>query len=633
MVMKRLLSFSICLLIATVTIAQTQQGYVKTKGRMVDGKLVPGQGLKGATVSIKGRTAVLVNSDDGAFSFPVPEAHFHLDSVSKKGYQLVDMDICPKTYKLSPNPLYIVMETPEQQLQDKLNAERKIRRNLQKQLQAKENEIEALKDENKISMEEYQKSLQQLYAEQESNEQLISDMAKRYSELDYDQLDEFYRQVSYFIESGELTKADSLLNTRGDITTQVNNIKQRGQAIIEQDEQLQKAKVVRAADIDEAARRCYSYYNAFAAQHLNDTAAYFLDLRASMDTANIGWLMDAGVFFMDYLANYDKALSLLNTALRQAMFQEENGIDYLVDIYNDIGMVYFYKAEYKKALDFLQNALEIGKNSLGKDHGKVVLALQNIGQVHFKLGEYKSALDCFSEALNMTEKHYGKEDSQLASIYNDIGLIYYKQGNVDKALEYYEKALETQEKTVGLDHNEVAATYNNFGLAYSYKGDHENALKYYHKALEILENIYGDLYPKTANTYGNIGLEYCCLGNYEKALEYYHINLERSKMILGEMHPQLATSYFNKGWVYYLQGEYEQAMDYYNRALVIREETLGKEHPDAAKTYNNIGKLYFDQENYDKAMECYQKALAIHEKAFGKDSPNLASSYDNIGMV
>ena len=37
---------------------------MKTKGRMVNGKLVPGQGLKGATVSVQGRTSVLVNADD-----------------------------------------------------------------------------------------------------------------------------------------------------------------------------------------------------------------------------------------------------------------------------------------------------------------------------------------------------------------------------------------------------------------------------------------------------------------------------------------------------------------------------------------------------------------------------------------
>ena len=63
--------------------------------------------------------------------------------------------------------------------------------------------------------------MQQLYDDQQNNDKLIADMAKRYSTLDYDQLDEFYRQVSYFIENGELTRADSLLRTRGDINVQV----------------------------------------------------------------------------------------------------------------------------------------------------------------------------------------------------------------------------------------------------------------------------------------------------------------------------------------------------------------------------------------------------------------------------
>ena len=111
-----LLLFS--LLLVTTSFAQTQQGFVKTKGRMVNGKLVPGQGLKGAIVSVQGRTSVLVQADDGSFSFHTPDNQFRLDSVKKKGYQLVDMDACPRTYKTSKNPLFIVMETPDQQLQD-----------------------------------------------------------------------------------------------------------------------------------------------------------------------------------------------------------------------------------------------------------------------------------------------------------------------------------------------------------------------------------------------------------------------------------------------------------------------------------------------------------------------------------
>ena len=99
--MKRLLSISICLFIATITFAQTQQGFVKTKGRMVNGKLVPGQGLKGATVSVQGRTSVLVNADDGAFSFPVPNSQFRLDSVNKKGYQLLWLAIVSEVCDVS----------------------------------------------------------------------------------------------------------------------------------------------------------------------------------------------------------------------------------------------------------------------------------------------------------------------------------------------------------------------------------------------------------------------------------------------------------------------------------------------------------------------------------------------------
>ena len=102
-------------------------------------------------MSIKGRTAVLVNTNNGAFSFPVPEVRFRIDSVRKKGYQLVDMDALSKTYRHSSNPIYLVMETPEKQLQDQLDAQRKIRRTLQKQLHEKEDKIKSLKEQQKIS--------------------------------------------------------------------------------------------------------------------------------------------------------------------------------------------------------------------------------------------------------------------------------------------------------------------------------------------------------------------------------------------------------------------------------------------------------------------------------------------------
>jgi hypothetical protein len=66
--MKRVICLSVCLLVITTMMAQTQQGIVKTRGRMVNGVLKPGVGLQGATVQVKNRSAV-VSGANGKFSF------------------------------------------------------------------------------------------------------------------------------------------------------------------------------------------------------------------------------------------------------------------------------------------------------------------------------------------------------------------------------------------------------------------------------------------------------------------------------------------------------------------------------------------------------------------------------------
>lgn len=89
--MKRtiwLITFTLLSLWAT---AQTQQGIVKTRGRMVNGVLQKGTPLPGATVLVKNRSAV-VSKQNGTFAFPVSENTFLLQSVKKQGYEMVDME-------------------------------------------------------------------------------------------------------------------------------------------------------------------------------------------------------------------------------------------------------------------------------------------------------------------------------------------------------------------------------------------------------------------------------------------------------------------------------------------------------------------------------------------------------------
>lgn len=357
--MKKLQFLITALLITFMASAQTQTGYVKTKGRMVNGQIVSGQGLPGATVSIKGRTAVVVNANDGAFSFPIPESQFRVDSVRKKGYQLVDMDAVAKTYKYSANPIYLVMETPEQQWEDQLNAERRIRRTLTNQLHQREDEIEALKEQQKISDEEYRQAMQKLYEETDQNDQLVKDMVERYSKIDYDQLSEFDQKISEFILNGELIKADSMLRTKGDINQRVEeyrkhqaiNAKEK-EELSQRQEQLKQSEALAIQERDDLANDCYRKFEIHKMKHENDSAAYYIELRVSLDTTNVDWLMDLGRFFIEYTADYDKAKSFYLKALQKTSSQFGELNENVMICYNDLGHIYYCMGNYDIAMEY-----------------------------------------------------------------------------------------------------------------------------------------------------------------------------------------------------------------------------------------------------------------------------------------
>ena len=533
--MKKTLLLIVTLLLCMMASAQTQQGFVKTKGRMVNGKLVPGQGLKGAVISIKGRTAILVNGADGAFSFPITNQQFQLDSVKKKGYQLVDMDACPKSYTYSSNPIYILMETPEQQLQDQLDAERKIRRNLQKQLQAKEDELEALKSSGKLSAKDYQKALQKLYSEQEGNERLITDMAQRYAALDYDQLDEFYRQVSYYIETCELVKADSMLNSRGDISQQVNDIRQRGQVLHEKRETLQKAEAVQRGDIHEAAQRCYSYYETFMVQHLNDTAAYFLELSASLDTTNLEWMNDAGRFITEYLADYDRALPYFQSILRSAREEYGENSEWVETCYSNIASYYYDKRDYAQSNIYNDKAFAMCVNLYGPNHPSVATCYNNEGCTLMAQGDYDKALVSFTQALHILQRNYGENYPLVASCYDNIGQNYAYQRDYVNALEYHGKALSIRQATLEPDHPDIAYSLNNIGCDCIDIGKYDMALECLNAALAIWSTVYGQKHPEVRKCRGNIGSAYLQMGLAQAEKGDYNASFENLNIALPIM--------------------------------------------------------------------------------------------------
>ena len=639
--MKRLVSLSLCLLIAVFTFAQTQQGYVKTKGRMVDGKLVPGQGIKGASITIQGGNAVLAN-DKGAFSFPVTSKTFHFLEVKKSGYQLVDDDIIRRNYTYSSTPVYIVMETPNQQLNDQLAAERKIRRSMQRKLEEREDEIEALKTQQKITNDEYLAALQRLYAEMENNERLIADMAKQYAQMDYDQMDELNRRISDAIVNGRLAEADSLLHSKGDLNDRIEEVRREQQAESQRQEQLdlekaelESAKVGTQKKLDDIADDCKRYFDRFKMDLQFDSAAYYIELRAELDTNDMEWQYDAAAYSRDQ-NRFDKAETYFLRLLHHYTPDEGAEPD-VIDQYlkamsmNNLGLLYSNTQRPLESEEMFENALDIYRDLVQDNPSyetNIAFTLNNLAGLYYDNQIFDESEAMYLEALEINRRLV-KEDPQtheadLTMTLNNLAILY---GDTKRPAEAEAMYLETLEILRRLTHDDpetyepnLVLTLNNLGALYRQTQRFAEAESAYLEALDIrrrLAKANPQAYePGLAMTLSNLAVLYDFTQRSSEA-ESLHLEALSIRRHLAEYNPlayepDLASSLYNMAAMYYDAGDFEKAETFILEALDIyrrlADNNPSEYDPDYATTLFSLAMFYSDEKHEEEYLET-RKAL------------------------
>ena len=637
---KQILLIAALFLTAWAT-AQTQQGYVKTKGRLAnDGSVIAGTRIPYATIQVKDRTPV-VSQTDGAFSFPIPADKFYLQSVQKQGFVLTDPDILSKEHTYSTNDLVLVMETPTNQWQDKYAAEKAMRKQLQRQVDEQRLELERLKEKQCISDEEYRERLQRIFELYDENDKLVSEMAEAYAKIDYDQLDEHNRLIRQYILAGELKRADSLIHSKGDMGQRIDEFHRHQEAnakeaatLAKRQEQLEAAKAGTQKELEDIAQDCYNLFEICKMQHLNDSAAYWIELRAELDTTHVEWINDAGCFLFRYMADNSKSLSFFQMALRQINKKTEKESYCAGTIYNNIGLVYSRSiGDYDKALEFYEKALTIEETTFGKNHPDVAASYNNIGVVYYHHGDFEKALEYFNMALTILESYSGDSNPDIATLFDNMGNIYSDYNDLEKGLELLKKALFIRETSYGTNHPDVADSYNNIGAFYHDQRDYDKALEYFNKALTIRKTVLGENHPDVADSYNNIATAYKMQYNFEKAWVYYQKALDIGEATYGAYSNFTATCYDNIGTLYYDQDNFEQALVYINQSLSIRNVILKENHPNIAKSYNALGKVYSTIGDFDNARYYLSQALTIQRAIYGDNNNLIAKNLNSIALL
>lgn len=661
--MKKLILLIICLCALTASLAQTQAGYVKTRGKMgSNGHVIPGSRLAGATVRIKGHNAV-VSQTGGTFSFPIPGGKFYVQGVTKQGYVLTDPESTIRQYDYSSKPLMLVMELPERQTADKLENERKIRRTLQRQLQNREDEIEALKEENRITTAQYQEALRQLYDQQQSNERLISDMAERYSRIDFDQEDEFNLRISDCILNGRLTEADSLLRSKGDINARIEELNQHHEANVQTRSNLEKSEAMELKNRQDIAQDCYHFFEKFFMEHQNDSAARYIELRARLDENNPQWQFDAGCFFQKR-GRQQQADEYYRRALdsaRELAKNDPQAFDpMLAHTLNNVALLRAEQRRIDQAADLYQEALDIYKRlaqEMPQVYDAYVASVQNNLALLYSNSKntFVDSEDLFSEALG-TYLNLAKEDARafmprVAAVMNNLGLLYNTNGYFQESEKMHSDALDIYRKLASNEPQayqaDVAATLNNLAALYHHNGVNgqeceamlDEAVRIYRQLANDDMDLNG---PKLAATLSNLAIQH---HNHRLSDKGYMTNEEELAVYAtlaqnapGIYLPQLAQKAYELGITCYQTDRLEQSSRFFRQALDAYRGLATNDpetyRPDVAKVLRNLATVLDMLHQGQQSEELYLEELAINQELAKADpaqyEPDVARSYGNL---
>ena len=663
--MKNVILTLLCALVTLMAAGQTQHGYVKTKGRRANNKLVAGTPLTGASIQVKGSNTV-VSAAGGKFAIPVPSRKYYLQSVKKNGYVLIDPDILLKSYSYSSNPLVIVMETPEQKNEDVLSATRKIRRTLQRQIDAKEDRIEELMEQNKITMQQYREAMQALNEEQQKNGELISEMAEHYAQMDYDLMDEFNQQVNDLILEGKLTQADSLLRSKGDVNARIAQVQQEEAAQQAEAAQLKRRQQDLEASIagtqakkNDIAQDCYNYYKKFILEMEPDSALHYIEKRASIDPSNIYWQFEAGSY-CQRRGLIQKADQYFQRTIDQArQLAQENPEEYeptlAMVLRNAATLASSEQADV--AASYFQESIDILDRLAASNlptYGPFYASVLNNAAMFYSGHEQDGGISeqCYAQARDIYWQFAQENPSayipRVADVLNNMAQLHDAQHHFNESEQCYQQALGIYSQLAATSPQiyqaNVAATLNNLSALYYRNG--RNGEQQLSQAVEIYRQLdkedpqrYG---PLLAATLHNLAIQFYSEGRdgegddaYMQALDIYRLMSQQGST---DVKPELARRLLEQAIRLYQDDRIAQSVPLFQESLENYRELMkidpDSHMADAAMVLRNLATALDKTDRLTEGEKMYQEELDLNLALAQKDPAqyraDVARSYGNL---
>ena len=666
--MKRTLSVFFAILLSGITAsAQIQNGYVRSQGTSYNRT---GSPLKGARVFVKGLNGAKVTATNGTFNINLGggKTQFSISTVTLKGYTLLAP--LPPAYNVGKATVEIVMQSREERIQNEARISKIIEERITKSYDAKTKELQkkiaalekALSDKKRNSneLESQIQSLKEqmgnLDNQYKKRNELIDKLVEEYVNLDYATMDNRKVELCSYIESGELEKADSLLNTI-DIYKEMNDIKTLNRDIEEKESMLEKEKEIRKNKIETACMYWRGKYNIAIQNMQYDSAAVYIRNLADVDTCNFENVFDCANYLREQ--NYFKeAEEYYNKILKTGQEKQLISKYQIAELYNNLAVLYGITQRFKESEKMHNAAIQIRKR-LAKENPKVyesdlASSYNNLANLYYYNQRFKESEETYKAAIQIYERMEKENpkayDSDLARSYNNLANLYNDTQRFKKSEEMHKAAIQIYERMEKENpkayESDLARSYSNLALLYSDTQRFKESEEMHKAAIQIYERMEKEnqkVYEKDlAMSYNNLAILYSDTQQFKESEEmnkaaiqiYERMEKENPKVYEKD----LARSYNNLAVLYYYIQQLKESEEM-NKAAIQIYERMEKENPKAyekelAMSYNNLAILYSDTQQFKESEEMNKAAIQIYER-MAKENPkvyesDLARSYNNL---
>ena len=248
-----------------------------------------------------------------------------------------------------------------------------------------------------------------------------------------------------------------------------------------------------------------------------DSVVYYLVERSLLDTTNMEWLGDVALFYIDIMHISGLASEDCNRGRKFGDTVSADDDSDWIQIYCNIGDVYWIRGNHDKAMFYFNKATEIGEQNLNKNCLCLSSLYRQMGFLYSVKQDYDKALESSHKARKIYEQVYDKTDLDLASIYEQLGHIYADKNDNGNSLLYYHKAEEIYKQISGKKSRDFAFISLCLGEEYHNLKDYDKALQYYHTARKINEQFGDKESLELQYIYSALGRVYTDTKKYNKA--------------------------------------------------------------------------------------------------------------------